>query len=248
MVDVKDLRDVIDSQSNPVVQLQARTWLLHWSLFVHFNGESLQGLLDMFLAPAYLNTIQTSCPHLLRYLVAAAVLYRKNARRNHIRDLVRITQMEQYQYSDPVTQFLQDLYVDFNFDAAKDRLAVAEEVVRNDFFLSGFADEFVENARWLVSEVYCKIHQRIDIRWVPRSRRADRSSLSTTLNLSPEDGEKWIVNLIRDSHIDAKINLEENVLLRSQPPAPAPLIDVTRGLAFRSQAIQYAMVGRKRRD
>jgi translation initiation factor 3 subunit E len=76
----------------------------------------------------------------------------------------------------------------------------------------------------------------------------DNSALSTTLNLSPEDGEKWIVNLIRDSHIDAKIDLKQNILLRSQPPAPAPLIDLTRGLAFRSQAIQYAMAGRKRRE
>jgi translation initiation factor 3 subunit E len=171
LADVKDLRDVIDTQANPLTQLQARTWLLHWSLFVHFNlGETLQGLLDMFLAPAYLNTIQTSCPHLLRYVVAAAILNRKNAptgrRGNHIRDLVRITQMEEYQYTDPVTAFLKDLYVDFDFDAAKDRLATAEQVVRNDFFLSGFADEFVENARWLVSEVYCRIHQRIDIGYV----------------------------------------------------------------------------------
>jgi hypothetical protein len=36
------------------------------------------------------------------------------------------------------------------------------------------------------------------------------SDLSKRLNLSPEDGEKWIVNLIRDSKmgIDAKIDLQ----------------------------------------
>lgn len=166
LTDVKDLRDVIDSLPNPLDQLQARTWLLHWSLFVYFNlGENLQGLLDMFLHPAYLNTIQTSCPHLLRYVVAAAIISRrqKSTRRDHIRELTRITQMEEYQYSDPVTSFLQDLFVEFDFTRAKDRLAVAEQVVRNDFFLAGFADDFVENARWLVSEVYCRIHQRIDI-------------------------------------------------------------------------------------
>lgn len=72
--------------------------------------------------------------------------------------------MEEYQYSDPVTSFLKDLFVDFDFEKAQQRLKVAEEVVRNDFFLSGFADEFVENARWLISELFCRIHQRIDIR------------------------------------------------------------------------------------
>ena len=179
----------------------------------------------MFLSPAYLNTIQTSCPHLLRYLVAAAVISRRapkpagtRGNRDHIRDLTKIVQMEEYQYSDPVTGFLKDLFGDFNFEKAQQRLSVAESVVRSDFFLSGFADDFVENARWLVSEVFCRIHQRIDISWVATHRkrflrRADKkacSDLSKTLNLSNEDGEKWIVNLIRDSRIgvEAKIDLK----------------------------------------
>ena len=158
--------------AKPLAQLQARTWLLHWSLFVYFNlgeGQGCQGLLEMFLSPAYLNTIQTSCPHLLRYLVAAAIISRRAPKpagtrnRDHIKDLTRIIQMEEYQYSDPVTGFLKDLFTDFDFAKAQERLAVAESVVREDFFLSGFADDFVENARWLVSEAFCRIHQKIDI-------------------------------------------------------------------------------------
>ena len=213
LTEVKDLRDLIDnphgtSMANSLSQLQARTWLLHWSLFVFFNLETsgCQQLLEMFLSPAYLNTIQTSCPHLLRYLVAAAVISRRapkpagtRGNRDHIRDLTKIAVMEEYQYSDPVTSFLKDLFGDFDFEKAQQRLTVAESVVRGDFFLSGFADEFVENARWLVSEVFCRIHQRIDI-----------SDLSKTLNLSNEEGERWIVNLIRDSRIgvEAKIDLK----------------------------------------
>lgn len=30
-----------------------------------------------------------------------------------------------------------------------------------------------------------------------------------TLNLDQEEGEKWIVNLIRDTRVDAKIDFEE---------------------------------------
>jgi translation initiation factor 3 subunit E len=176
MVEVKDLRDIIDnphgtSLDKPLAQLQARTWLLHWSLFVFWNlGEGQGGLLEMFLSPHYLNTIQTSCPHLLRYLVAAAVISRRapkpagtRGNRDHIRELVKIVQMEEYQYSDPVTSFLKDLFVDFDLDQAQQKLTVAEAVVRGDFFLSGFVDDFLDNARWLITEVYCRIHQRIDI-------------------------------------------------------------------------------------
>lgn len=178
MIEVRDLKDIIDnphgtSMDKPIAQLQARTWLLHWSLFVFWNlgeGQGHQGLLEMFLSPPYLNTIQTSCPHLLRYLVAAAVISRRATRpigsrqnRDPIRELVRIVQMEEYQYTDPVTSFLKDLYVDFDLDQAQQKLTVAESVVRGDFFLSGFADDFVDNARWLISEVFTRIHQRIDI-------------------------------------------------------------------------------------
>lgn len=249
LVEVKDLRDLIDNpqtaaQAKPLNQLQARTWLLHWSLFVFFNlgdAQGCQGLLDMFLSPAYLNTIQTSCPHLLRYLVAAAIISRRapkpagsRSNRDHVKDLTRIVQMEEYQYSDPVTAFLKDLFCDFDFERAQQRLAVAEQVVQKDFFLSGFAADFVENARWLISEIFCRIHQRIDI-----------SDLSKTLNLSYEEGEKWIVNLIRDSRmgVDAKIDLKSNMLYISRPQSTptTTLIEATRGLAFRSQAVQVAM-------
>ncbi len=143
-------------------------------MFVFFNQEDgRQALLDMFLSPAYLNTMQTSCPHLLRYLVAAAVLCRRSTRpvvvagsrtiRDPIKECTRIVVLEEYQYSDPITGFLKDLYGDFDFEGAQERLKVAEMVMENDFFLGGFAEAFVENARWLISEVYCRIHRRIDI-------------------------------------------------------------------------------------
>lgn len=71
--------------------------------------------------------------------------------------------MEEYQYQDPVTQFLKELYVEFDFEAAQKELSKAEIVVSNDFFLGEFREDFMDNARYLISEAYCRIHQRIDI-------------------------------------------------------------------------------------
>lgn len=120
--------------------------------------------------------------------------------RHAIKEVVKVVQMEEYQYHDPVTSFLKELYVEFDFEAAQRELTLAEEVVGNDFFLSDFKDEFLDNARYLISEAYCRIHQKIDI-----------ASLSERLNLSQEEGEKWIVNLIRETRMgaDAKIDLEK---------------------------------------
>ena len=72
-------------------------------------------------------------------------------------------QLEEYQYSDPITNFLKELYIVFDFEGAQKELTVAVKVVENDFFLQEFGDDFLDNARYLISEAYCRIHHKIDI-------------------------------------------------------------------------------------
>jgi len=203
-------------------------------------------LLETFLSPTYLNTIQTSCPWILRYLATAAILSRKTSAtssaaapvssrvRNAIREVVKVIQTEEYQYQDPVTSFLKELYIEFDFEAAQRELTLAEKIVGDDFFLGDFREEFLDNARYLISEAYCRIHQKIDI-----------GDLSERLNLSHDEGEKWIVNLIRETRMgaDAKIDLEKNVIEINRPPQPIyqTVIEKTRGLALRTQALGAAI-------
>ncbi|KAE9396627.1 eukaryotic translation initiation factor 3 subunit 6 [Gymnopus androsaceus JB14] len=262
--ELNSLREAIDSRSpapftvgstnmpavDPALtQLHSRTWLVHWSLFVYFNhpqGRAL--LLETFLSPTYLNTIQTSCPWILRYVAAAAIIStptpssssasssapQSSRVKNAVREVVKVIQMENYQYVDPVTAFLMQLHVEFDFEAAQKELQKAEKVVSDDFFLGDFHDEFLESARCLVSEAYCRIHQRIDI-----------GDLSDRLNLPRDEGEKWIVNLIRETRMgqDAKIDLEKNLIQISRPPQPVyqSVIEKTRGLAMRTQALGAAI-------
>ncbi|KAI0762191.1 hypothetical protein BD413DRAFT_219587 [Trametes elegans] len=101
------------------------TRLLHWSLFVYFSHpQGRTPLLETFLSPTYLNTIQTSCPWILRYLATAAVLSRKSS-----------SGSLSLRYQDPITPFLKSLYVEFDFEAAQKELGKAETIVANDFFL-----------------------------------------------------------------------------------------------------------------
>ena len=115
------------THSEPLATLHSRAWLVHWSLFVYFNhtaGRTL--LLETFLSPAYLNTIQSAAPWILRYIAVAAVLSRGAQAtgptgpvsprvRHAIREVVKAVRMEEDQYSDPVTKFLEELYVEFDF-------------------------------------------------------------------------------------------------------------------------------------
>ena len=215
MDEVNKVKDSIDTKlfNNPLAQLQHRTWLIHWALFPFFNFEIAKDqITDLFFSPAFINTIQTSCPWILRYL-AAAVITNRNRTRNtgqyqkQLKDLVRVVRQEGYEYYDPVTDFIKALYIDFDFEEAQKKLGEAEEVLKGDFFLSAAADNFVEAARHLISESYCKIHQRIDI-----------GDLSKRLGLEMEEGEKWIVNLIRETRMDGKIDFKEGTVLMNHPP------------------------------
>jgi len=177
MEEVTKLKESIDTRlfNNPLAQLQHRTWLIHWSLFPFFNYEPAREVLtELFFSPTYINTIQTYCPWILRYL-AAAVITNRNRPGNksnftygnyqkQLKDLVRIVRQEQYEYSDPVTAFVKALHVDFDFEEAQKRLSEADDILRSDFFLVAASESFLDAARHLISESYCKIHQRIDIK------------------------------------------------------------------------------------
>ncbi|KAF8461035.1 eukaryotic translation initiation factor 3 subunit E [Kalaharituber pfeilii] len=240
MEEIQKVKELIDQKlfNNPLGQLQHRTWLIHWSLFPFFNHDPARDVLcDMFFSPAYINTIQTSCPWILRYLAAAVITNRSRSRntsayQKQLKDLVRVVKQELYEYSDPITEFVAALYIDFDFEEARRKLSEAEDVLKSDFFLAATAESFVDSARHLISESYCRIHQRIDIK-----------DLSARLNLTQDEGEKWIVNLIRDTRVDAKIDYKDETVLMNHPPQSIyqQVIERTRGGFFRTQVLNAAV-------
>ncbi|XP_041358424.1 eukaryotic translation initiation factor 3 subunit E-A-like [Gigantopelta aegis] len=229
--DLQRLKDIIDSNTfaSALQSLQQRTWLIHWSLFVFFNHQKGRDLIiDMFLyQPLYLNAIQTMCPHILRYLTTA-VITNKGRRKAVLKDLVKVIQQESYTYRDPITEFVECLYVNFDFDGAQKKLRECETVLVNDFFLTACLDDFIENARLLIFETFCRIHECISI-----------NMLAEKLNMTPDEAERWIVNLIRNARLDAKIDSKlGHVVMGAQAVSPyQQVIEKTKNLAFRSQIL-----------
>jgi len=241
---LNQLKDEIESRSkqddfNPLQSLQQRTWLIHWGLFVFFNhptGKSL--IIEILFQDKYLHTIQTNCPHILRYLTVAVLVNKK--RRNVLKDLVRVIQQEQYSYQDPITEFVEALYVNFDFEGAQNMLQKCEDTIKGDFFLVGCLDEFVESARLTVFEIYCRIHKCIDI-----------DMLAGKLNMDRESAERWIVNLIRTARLDAKIDSQANQVLMGVriPSIHEQVVESTKGLIVRSnnliQFLNRGVVGQE---
>ncbi|KAE9568948.1 Eukaryotic translation initiation factor 3 subunit E [Colletotrichum fructicola] len=238
--EILKVKEGIDSKlyNNPRAQLDHRTMLVHWALFPLFNHDGArEAVLDLFFSAAYINTIQTSCPWVLRYLIAAVITGRSRSRNSSLhqkqmKDVIRYVRQEAYEYSDPITEFVSALYVAHDFNAAREALRKAEEVCRADFFLMSSSDAFVDAARHLICESYCKIFSRMNIR-----------DLSAKLGLNPDDGEKWIVNLIRETRLDAKIDSQEGTVIMNHPPNNVyqQVIEKTKGGFFRTQVLTAAV-------
>ena len=204
---IEQMADRIDntreSGANPMMQLQSRAWLMHWSMFV-FLGPVEDGkdkLIDFFFREKFRNAIVTYCPWLLRYLAAAAVT-NKRRWRSVMPDIISLLKLERYEYSDPITEFVLTLCMDFDFEGAQEKLDECAAVLDFDYFLRPLKAEFLENGKFYTFETYCRIHSQIDIK-----------VLGEKLGLSTEDAEKWIISLIRETKLDAKINSEENILV-----------------------------------
>jgi len=68
--------------------------------------------------------------------------------------------------------------------------------------------------------------------------------LSNRLGLTQDEGEKWIVNLIRDTRVgDAKINYQEGTVVMNHPPQSVyqQVIERTKGGFFRTQVLSAAV-------
>ncbi|CAB0008386.1 unnamed protein product [Nesidiocoris tenuis] len=235
--DLNKLKDYIDANNfgNSLQSLQQRSWLMHWSLFIFFNQEKGRDLIiDLFLyKPNYLNAIQTMCPHILRYLATAVIVNR--SRRSALRDLVKVIQQESYTYRDPITEFLEHLYVNFDFEGARQKLHECHDVLVNDFFLIACLEDFIDNARLMIFETFCMIHQCISI-----------DMLAEKLNMTPHDAECWIVNLIRNARLDAKIDSKlAHVVMGTMPLSPyQQLLEKVDSLSVKSEAL-IAVIERK---
>ena len=205
---------VSSNQMTPLKALSQRTWLLHWALFVYWNNSSkggLEQLVELFHTERYKQAITTNAPHLLRYLTAAVLLCKRritkraaagssSEARRLMKNLINV--MQDSEYTDPIVEFVNCLCVKFDFESAQTKLEECEKVLNADFFLCRQTDLFMEEARVFVFENYCRIHNKIDL-----------TALGKKLAMNQEEAERWIVDLIRNADLDAKIDSEEGCVV-----------------------------------
>lgn len=232
---VKEAIDVRNATSN-INQLNQRGWLMHWCLFLLLSQrDGIETLVDLYSEKPYLQAIENLCPWLLRYYTASIILS-PSRRRTNLRDLLKEIKLISYQYTDPMIQFLDCLFDQFDFDEAQIKLHECQLLVKNDFFLQKFSDKFMNESRMLICEMYCTINHNVDI-----------NMLSTKLSLTNEEAERWMVSIVRNSTtgpiMNAKIDSANNKMLMKTPENTAykSVMDTTRDLTTRSSILASNM-------
>ncbi|ODV85680.1 hypothetical protein CANARDRAFT_27783 [[Candida] arabinofermentans NRRL YB-2248] len=179
--ELNKLREIIDNRhfkGTPLDQLNKRTWLIHFSLFVFFNSDNgLESLVDLFFSSSYLSTIQASCPWILRYLVVAVLNSKPQQRQKRLKDLVKAVQIESYEYSDPFTNLINALYVDFDFEKIGSIFKEVKVLAETDFFIGNLpSTELIKNIETLIFEVVSKVYKALPV-----------EELKTFLNIESDD-------------------------------------------------------------
>ncbi|KAA3472104.1 Eukaryotic translation initiation factor 3 subunit E [Gossypium australe] len=215
------LNERYQSFSSPLNQVQSRIWLMHWSLFIFFNHDNGRTqIIDLFNQDKYLNAIQTSAPHLLRYLATAFIVNKR--RRPQFKEFIKVIQQDQCSYRDPITEFLACVYVNYEFDGAQQTMKECEEAHAR------ITKHHNVNLWFAITYAFpdCSFFLKV---------------LFEKLNLNYEEGERWIVNLIRNSKLDAKIDSETGTVIMepNRPNVYEQLIDHTKALQGRT----YKLVG-----
>ena len=231
LIDFREVKDAIEVRNiAPMDQLRQRAWLLHWGLFVYINQPNgIDELVDFFWERPYLQVLENLCPWLLRYYTAFVIMSPLK-RRNMLREtLIPEIQSMAYMYSDPITEFISSLFEHFDFDEAQLKLTECQKLIENDFFLQIFAKQFMHEARMLIIEMYCTINRRIDL-----------VMLAEKLQLTDEEAEKWMVDMVRGQStgpiVDAKIDSSKRQVIMASPSRSAhqQVMEKTRELTVRS--------------
>lgn len=167
--------------------------------FTKTRDEDLEKYVDLCNDKSCFSVIQLLSPHLLRYLTVAAIV-NKNLHKNRVYsfDFYKLTEIIKrgvVKYSDPFTKFIENLYLNFDFDSAAENIKEINDAISEDILLLPLRERIIESCQFLYFKVYCKIYESVAI-----------TEIANFIKKSELEAEFWILKYIRSSDIEAKID------------------------------------------
>lgn len=135
--------------------------------FTKTKDDDLEKYVDLCNDKACFSVIQLLAPHLLRYITVAAIVNKNlHKNRNYSFDLYKLTEIVKrgvVKYSDPFTQFIENLYLKFDFESATENIRQINELINEDVLLLPLRERIIEGCQFLYFKVYCKIYESVKI-------------------------------------------------------------------------------------
>uniref|UniRef100_A0A8C8ETS7 Eukaryotic translation initiation factor 3 subunit E n=1 Tax=Oncorhynchus tshawytscha TaxID=74940 RepID=A0A8C8ETS7_ONCTS len=211
MEDLTRLRETIDnnSVSSPLQSLQQRTWLIHWSLFVFFNH------------PKGRDNIIELFLYQPQYLNAIQTMCPHILRYLTTAVITNKDVRKRRQVLKDLVKVIQQCRIG-HFDT------LCHQLLGKGLQLNICTTYFIGE--------HVLFHSASKN---PVSPLLFLSMLADKLNMTPEEAERWIVNLIRNARLDAKIDSKlGHVVMGNNAVSPyQQVIEKTKSLSFRSQML-----------
>ena len=135
--------------------------------FTKTRDEDLEKYVDICNDKSCFSVIQLLSPHLLRYLCVAAIVNKNlHKNRNYAFDFYKLTEIikrKVLKYTDPFIEFIENLYLNFDFEGATNNIKQINDEISRDILLIPLRERIIEGCHFLYFKVYCKIHESVKI-------------------------------------------------------------------------------------
>ena len=173
-----------------------RGYLLHWALFMIKYNSAL--FLDTLFEDKYFSLIENTFIYLLKYLIVFSVI---NGSRKYINKLKDSTLKKKNfieKHKDCFIVLLENISVNFNYKDAMKNLEECKNLMKNDYFMHEYSQQFEKKIREFILENYLLLNECVNI-----------DDVKFLFNDKEDETKRNLINYIEYFYPNAKIK-EEN--------------------------------------
>ena len=103
---------------------------------------------------------------MLRY-VTVAIILNKTLQNNRTFDLFKLSEVinrKYIKYSDCFSEYISSLEVEYDFEAATQKIEECKQSIKKDIFLAPFEKKLVEGLNFLYFKRLCKVYDTIELK------------------------------------------------------------------------------------
>ena len=173
-----------------------RGYLLHWALFMIKYNSAL--FLDTLFEDKYFSLIENTFSYLLKYLIVFSIINGSRKYINKLKDSILKKKNFIEKHKDCFIILLENISVNFNYKDAMKNLEECKNLMKNDYFMHDYSEQFEKKIREFILENYLLLNECVNI-----------DDVKFLFNDKEDETKRNLINYIEYFYPNAKIK-EEN--------------------------------------